>query len=197
MKSYSQGGQDLFVVAMTEGLKKGFYLDIGCNHPVAINNTYLLESEFGWNGILVDIANGCETRKGKFFQCDAANPIPELRKSYDKMPSIVDFLSLDADESTWPAFQQLPKDRRYRVACIEHDTYCRGPSVRDKFRTEMFGLGYSLVGMDVCIRFPDSSSPLGSWEDWWADPKLVKPELIKRFTCANKEWSEIVKIINV
>lgn len=197
MKSYSQGGQDIFCIAMTEGMRGGFYLDVGANHPTAINNTWLLESEFGWTGILVDLLPGCETRKGKFFQCDAANPTPALKAAYKAMPPIVDFLSLDADEATWPAFQQLPKGKRYRVACIEHDTYCRGPDTRDKVRTAMFEMGYSLVGMDVCVRFPDSSSPLGSWEDWWADPKLVKPELIHRFTCANKEWSEIVKGIHV
>lgn len=192
MKSYSQGGQDLFAVMMTEGMRDGFFLDIGCNNPVAINNTYLLESEFGWTGILVDLLAGCETRKGKFFQCDASNPTSELKAAYEQMPSIVDFLSLDIDEATWTAFCQLPQSKRYRVSCIEHDTYCRGPETRDKIRSAMFAMGYSLVGMDVSVRFPDSSSPLGSWEDWWCDPKLVKPELIKKFTCANKEWSTII-----
>lgn len=193
MKSYSQGGQDIFCIAMTEGMRDGFYLDIGANNPVAINNTYLLESEFGWTGILVDILPGCESRKGKFFRCDAARPSTELLKAYLAMPPIVDFLSLDADGATLNSFHQLPKSKRYRIACIEHDTYAAGPGTRDAVRSEMFAMGYALVGMDVSIRFPDSSCPLGSWEDWWCDPNLVKPELIQRFTCANREWSEIVK----
>lgn len=193
MKSYSQSGQDIWVVAMTEGLMGGFFLDIGCNHPTSINNTWLLESEFGWMGILVDILSGCEARKGRFFQCDAVNPTPELREAYHQMPSVVDFLSLDVDEATLGAFKTLPwGTHRFRVACIEHDTYCRGPATRDAIRTAMFGMGYTLVGMDVCVRFPDSSSPLGSFEDWWVDPALVKPELIQGFTCQNKEWNEIV-----
>lgn len=193
MKSYSQSGQDTWVTAMTEGMRDAFFLDIGCNHPTAINNTWLLESEFGWTGILVDILPGCEVRKGRFFQCDAANPTQELRAAYRQMPSVVDFLSLDVDEATLLAFKTLPLDtHRFRVACIEHDTYCRGPATRDAIRTKMFALGYALVGMDVCIRFPDASCPPGSFEDWWADPGLVKSELIQRFTCANKEWSEIV-----
>ena len=67
MTSHSQAGQDLWVNAMLEGRRDGFYVDIGCNHPTAINNTWAFE-QMGWNGILVDVLSGCEVRKGKFFQ---------------------------------------------------------------------------------------------------------------------------------
>lgn len=193
MTSYSQAGQDLWVNAMLEGKRNGFYLDIGCNHPVAINNTWAFE-QMGWDGILVDILPGCEVRKGRFFRCDSAHPTPELINAYASMPPIVDFLSLDVDDSTWAAFNTLPwSTHQFRVACVEHDTYCRGPETRDKIRTRIFQMGYTIVGMDVCVRFPNESSPLGSFEDWIAHPDLVKPELIKQFTCANREWREIVK----
>lgn len=198
MTSQSQAGQDLWVVAITEGMRDGFYLDIGCNNPIAINNTYLLESGFGWTGILVDLLAGCETRKGKFFQCDAAHPPQELITAYYEMPGVVDFLSLDVDEHTWEAFKKIPwLPKRYRVACIEHDSYVRGPETRDKIRTEMLAMGYVLVCADVCIRFPDSTCAPGPFEDWYADPRLVKPELIAKFACSGKEWTEIVKELNV
>lgn len=198
MTSHSQAGQDKWVVAMTEGMRNGFYLDIGCNHPTAINNTYLLESEFGWTGILVDLLPGCETRKGKFFQCDAANPTPELQAAYKAMPAVVDFLSLDVDEATQDAFNTLPwYNHRFRVCCIEHDAYLRGNHLRDYIRVRMQLMGYILVCADVSIRFPDSSSPLGAFEDWYADPRLVKAELIQKFMCSGKEWTEIVKDLHV
>lgn len=191
MTSNSQASQDLFVVAMTEGMRNGFYLDIGCNHPVAINNTYLLESEFDWTGILVDVLPGCETRKGRFFLCDAANPTPALHEAYHNMPAVVDFLSLDVDEATLTTFNTLPWHKIFRVCCIEHDAYARGPAVRDEIRSRMTAMGYVIICGDVGIRFPDSSCPVGAFEDWFVFPDLVKSELMQRFRCDGKEWSDI------
>lgn len=36
--------------------KKGFYLDIGCHHPVRESNTYYLHKKLNWKGINVDIS---------------------------------------------------------------------------------------------------------------------------------------------
>lgn len=189
----SQGGQDRWVYAMTDGGKGAFYLDIGCNHPIAINNTYVFE-QLGWDGILVDVLPGCEVRKGKFFQCDASKPTPELLEAYRTMPNVVDFLSLDVDEATLGAFDTLPwSTHRFRLACIEHDAYVRGYETRDRLREQMEAMGYDLVCADVCVRFPDESCAPGPWEDWWCCPDLVKPKLVKRFKCSGREWREIVK----
>ena len=54
-RSYSQIGQDLFVIAMTRGKHNGSFLEIGAGHPIVGNNTYLLETERGWNGISVEM----------------------------------------------------------------------------------------------------------------------------------------------
>ena len=51
--SYSLTGIDLIIKYMLKK-KDGFYIDIGCNHPVFNNNTYLLSKE-GWSGINIDI----------------------------------------------------------------------------------------------------------------------------------------------
>ena len=52
--SYSFGGCDLLVDYIFKSKKKGFYLDVGCQHPVSNNNTYLLYRR-GWNGINIDL----------------------------------------------------------------------------------------------------------------------------------------------
>ena len=51
--SYSLTGIDL-VIDYIFKKKKGFYIDIGCNHPVFNNNTFLLHQK-GWEGINIDI----------------------------------------------------------------------------------------------------------------------------------------------
>ena len=53
-KSYSQIGQDLFVLFTLNRKRNGFFVEIGAGDGVHLSNTYLLENEFGWTGILVE-----------------------------------------------------------------------------------------------------------------------------------------------
>jgi len=52
--SYSYGGVDLLILDIFKNQKKGYYLDIGCAHPIKNNNTYLLNKK-GWCGINIDL----------------------------------------------------------------------------------------------------------------------------------------------
>ena len=52
--SYSFGGVDLLILNIFKNQKKGYYLDIGCAHPIKNNNTYLLYKK-GWNGVNIDL----------------------------------------------------------------------------------------------------------------------------------------------
>ena len=53
-KSYSLSNVDLIIERIFKNKKKGIYIDIGCNHPIKYNNTYLLYKK-GWSGINVDL----------------------------------------------------------------------------------------------------------------------------------------------
>ena len=53
-KSYSMDGEDIFIVEYFRKKKNGFYIDVGCYHPIHRNNTYLLHKN-GWSGINIDI----------------------------------------------------------------------------------------------------------------------------------------------
>ena len=52
-KSYSISNVDLIIDRIFLNKKKGIYIDVGCNHPIKYNNTYLLYKR-GWQGINVD-----------------------------------------------------------------------------------------------------------------------------------------------
>jgi len=52
--SYSYGSIDLLLEYIFKNQKKGFYIDVGCHHPVMNNNTYLLYQK-GWRGINIDL----------------------------------------------------------------------------------------------------------------------------------------------
>lgn len=53
-KTYSMYGEDIIIDRFFKNKKKGFYVDIGCYHPLEGSNTYLLFKK-GWNGINADV----------------------------------------------------------------------------------------------------------------------------------------------
>ena len=62
--SKSQNGQDLFALLSNDFKKNGVFIEFGAYDGVIFSNTYLLEKQFGWNGILIDpIPNHYESMK--------------------------------------------------------------------------------------------------------------------------------------
>ncbi len=53
-KTYSMYGEDLVIEKFFKKKNKGYYVDVGCYHPIDGNNTYLLYKK-GWNGVNIDI----------------------------------------------------------------------------------------------------------------------------------------------
>jgi len=52
-KSYAMDNEDTAVLDYFKDKKNGFYVDVGCYHPIHRNNTYLLHKK-NWNGINID-----------------------------------------------------------------------------------------------------------------------------------------------
>lgn len=190
-KCHSQAGQSQWVWEMLEHKTNGFYVDLGCSDAMKHSNSYGLE-QVGWIGVLVDVVDGCESRKGTFIKSDAASPNDRLRLYFKHLPVVVDYLSLDCDDATMGAFNALPWDRvEFRVATIETDVYAKGPADRDKIRAMMRAFGYHLVCADVCVEWPPGHAPQ-PYEDWWCSPDLVNPDMIKRFQCEGLFWKDIL-----
>ncbi len=55
-KSKSQLRQDLLVVYLMNFKRNGFFVEFGATNGIDLSNTYLLETEFGWDGILAEPA---------------------------------------------------------------------------------------------------------------------------------------------
>ena len=54
IRSYSQIGQDIWVLEKLRYKTNGTFIDIGAYDGIQLSNTYSLESQFGWNGLCVE-----------------------------------------------------------------------------------------------------------------------------------------------
>ena len=52
-KSYAMDNEDTVVLNYFKNKKNGFYVDVGCYHPIHRNNTYLLHKQ-DWSGVNID-----------------------------------------------------------------------------------------------------------------------------------------------
>lgn len=190
----SQAGQDIFALSVLDGMENGIFLDIGCNEPKRINNTFLMEEKYGWKGILIDFAdyhvNDCKEKRSKdsFYICGDATKVDYSKVFSDfKMPEIIDYMSLDIDGiETLHTLQALPLDSyKIRVITFEHDAYRFGDEVRRVSRELLLSKGYVLLCSDI----KSGGSP---YEDWYVHPELVDMERANIFRCDSKEWSQVV-----
>ena len=51
---FSFSGVDIIIENIFREKNNGFYVDVGCQHPIKNNNTYLLHKK-GWEGINLDL----------------------------------------------------------------------------------------------------------------------------------------------
>jgi hypothetical protein len=177
MESYSQCGQDLFVLNLLKQ-NTGTFLDLGCYLPKKINNTFLLELN-GWSGASIDImdySNEWKIRKTPFIQEDCFNIDYNtfLPKIFDS--KVIDYLSLDM-EIVGERYKLLKKvlDTGYvfKIITIEHDSYM-GQNYIDNERTPqreiLSNSGYVLICSDVSQK----QHPTLHYEDWWINKDYFK-----------------------
>lgn len=195
-KNHSQAFQDMFILAATNGKKNGLYLEIGAQQPFYQNNTALLETEYGWDGISIEIlpdlcAQFARERKNQII-CEDATKI-DYMKLLDKFDKGTDFdyLQLDVEPSkvTFECLLAMPFDKyRFGIITYEHDHYVdMTGSYRDKSRRYLKMMGYEMLVANVS---PNDNSP---FEDWWYHPELISPEIVERMKCVSDETVNVVK----
>jgi FkbM family methyltransferase len=54
--SKSQNGQDLFALMQNDFKCGGYFVEFGATNGISLSNTFLLESRYGWSGILAEPA---------------------------------------------------------------------------------------------------------------------------------------------
>jgi FkbM family methyltransferase len=83
-ESYSQICQDIFVLSVLDNKKNGFFVEIGAGDGINFSNTYLLEKNYGWNGILVEPSKTFYNKCIISRKCTVVNKVL-LDKHYKKV----------------------------------------------------------------------------------------------------------------
>jgi hypothetical protein len=175
-KSNSSTFQESFAISMTQEKKNGFYVELGSADPYIESNTSLLESEFGWKGLALEIDKemvkkyNLSNRTNKCINADALTFDYLAYFKDHNFPTTIDFLQIDIDGhddgNCLLALIALPLLKyRFSVIIIEHDlsqNYKR-TSMRDAQREILSSLGYKLIGQTLS-------------EDWWIDPQSIEQE---------------------
>lgn len=184
---YGQAHQDKYVLNVLKEKRNGFFLEIGSNDPVFINNTYLLESQYDWRGIMVEycprfLQSYKEKRPNSTHVIQNAITIDYKKLLEDNnAPTNIDYLQIDLEVENGSTIDALIKmDNeifdKYKFATItfEHDNYCDNYlDVRGRSREIFAKRGYYRVFDDIY-----NNSPELVYEDWYVHPDLVDMKYI-------------------
>jgi len=181
-QSSSQASQDIFVHTFSP---LQTFVEIGSNHPIITNNTYSLESNYGWSGIMVEYDASFEplykelrSPKTTYYIGDAQTA-PYRNMFVSKFTSKnIGYLQLDLDvnnRSTLNTLELLDRtcfdDYTFATVTFEHDIYTGDYfDTRAQSRAIFEKRGYIRMYSDVCVFFD------GDWrqfEDWYVHPSLV------------------------
>jgi hypothetical protein len=196
-----QAAQDHFVLECLNYKRDGTFLEIGSNDPIKINNSYLLEKNYGWRGFMVEyesrfLQSYKQHRPASIYLIGDATKIDyadEFRKA--NFPSVVDYLQIDLEVNNGSTLltlqnleRQLMSDYKFATVTFEHDIY-RGDhyNTRASSREIFERNGYVRVASNVC----NSGFP---YEDWYIHPSVVD---MSRVECLGNpdglEYTEVVK----
>jgi hypothetical protein len=205
--TYSQAGQDLFVSSILKQKNNGYFLEIGSNHPIQHNNTYLLEKKYNWKGLMIEYDNTFE-ESYKLYRPNSIYSINDARLvNYKEIldnhnfPQEMDYLQIDLDvnnKSTLDTLVLLNNTifDKYKFATItfEHDIYTGNYfDTQNISRKILKDRGYLLVFQNVSVFWQGSYNP---FEDWYVHPDLVDMNFINNIiTTENMNYEQIVKLL--
>lgn len=142
IKYNGAAGQDKFVLNVNKFKKNGYFLEFGSQEPINDNNTYLLEREYGWKGLMFEweekYAPLYERHRGEdttYIIGDAVDHDYVLLFSKLEVPETVDFLQIDLEPGMLSPLTLLQKlndqvmdNHKFATITFEHDIYVGEPN---------------------------------------------------------------------
>jgi hypothetical protein len=177
--SFSESLQDRAAAAVLDKTG-GTFLDIGCAHPTASNNTYLLEKEYNFRGVSIDMHDWSSdwfvNRFGSvFLNCDAlAMDYGLLLRNQER----IDYLSIDIDpgkQSLAVLHKLLHNNTRFTFITFEYET----SDIQPMAQSLMSAFGYELL-FD-CMAAANDDGTLSAFEDWYVDSSVIDPAIKNKY----------------
>ena len=190
-----QAEQDKFVLNVLKEKRNGYFLEIGSNHPININNSFLLETKYDWKGIMVEY-NPSFLPLYEMFRPNSIHVINDATiidyKSVfenNNVPSIFDYLQIDLEANNGSTIKTLEKldneifdAYKFATVTFEHDIWHTNfDNTRLKSRDIFKKRGYVSVFEDVNNGFDYP------YEDWYVHPELVDMNYISNLIEINKK----------
>jgi Methyltransferase FkbM domain len=101
-KSRSQLGQDIFALAVKGSSSPGFFVEYGATNGIDLSNTYLLETKFGWKGILAEPARAYHYNLLRNRSC-----IIDTRCVYSESGLSLDFLETENNATSLTEYSTI------------------------------------------------------------------------------------------
>ncbi len=208
-----QAEQDKFVLNILKHKKNGFFVEIGSNDPIYINNTHLLEKQYNWKGIMIEYNSAFL----ELYKNERTNSIHVINDATlidykqlfenNNVPLNIDYLQIDLEANNGSTIKTLEKLNnevfdKYKFATItfEHDIYHTNfENTRLKSRDIFHNRGYYCVFQDI------NNKGINPYEDWYVHPDLVdmnyiyylQERNIKNYTFYNSDiktinWESII-----
>jgi len=188
--------QDKFVLNLLKFKKNGTFVEIGTNDPIVNNNTYLLEQNFCWKGIMIDYDDKFEQmykqKRTSTYIIKDAEQIDFLQLlQTNNMPYNIDYLQIDLEVNNGSTINVLNHFDKYifdtykfAVITFEHDMYRENGkynNTRELSRKIFKKRGYKLMFGDV-----NQTNEI-VFEDWYIHPELFDEKFYTKIIELNKK----------
>jgi len=147
-ESYAMDNEDTAVLNYFKGKKNGFYVDVGCYHPIHRNNTYLLHKQ-DWKGVNIDTSEfsidlfNHLRPKDLNYHCAISNKNEVIKLFYQKELSQLSTIERDQAENV---FQGNIKEKEIQAFTLDEILN------RDKYKdTKIDFLDIDVEGADLKV----------------------------------------------
>ncbi len=205
---YSQAQQDVFILNILKGKQNGYFVELGSNDPIVINNTFLLETHFNWKGIMIEYDDKYfdkykEVRPNSIHILNDATLI-DYNELFLKnnVPKNIDYLQIDLEPGNGSTLKLIElfdssgifDKYKFAVVTFEHDIYqASNPEYSNEEKQvyidtknksiEIFKkYGYVMVFENI----NDKQDLSVAFEDWYVHPDLVDMNYINELKNKNK-----------
>jgi FkbM family methyltransferase len=149
--SKSQYAQELFALSELNFKRRGFFVEIGATNGISFSNTYMLETEFGWSGILAEPAKcwheDLDINRKCFIEKKCLYSSSDLELVFNETPArMLSTIDSFSDSDTWR--KARIDGKRYSVQTISlNDLLLKynAPKVIDYLSIDTEGSEYEIL----------------------------------------------------